>query len=361
MDRFNKKIFEELISDKQFVRWANGSMDVEHPVWKEWIKKHPEYEKEFLQAYETVRMLTFEPPAVTNPELAYMWEKTKGRFSQTAKTTNLRKITNWYGKIASIILLPLIVGGLLLLQNSLKVNSELKKITGLYGVKQVEITAPLGGRLNFELPDGSVVWLNAGSKLKYPALFSKEKREVEVRGEAYFKIKKKDNPFIVYNPGPDIKVYGTEFNVNSYEDNNDVTVAIASGKVALLYENEEVFLGPGKISYYKKINKQLTIKKGNVEEFSGWREGYFVFRDAPLIKILKTIERQHNVEFIIQDTGITKHKYNASFKNHSLEQIMKMLSFSAPISYAYKDTALNKDGDFLQKIIITEDINRKLK
>lgn len=359
MSHFNKQIYEDLISNTQFVDWASGKSNSEKDYWLTWQDEYPHHSKEFKEACKTIQMLTFKPPKISDGEIAYLWNKTKSRIKVHSKVKFLHKATSLYGKIAAILTIPLLLGGLWLYQNNVTIKSEYERISEFHRTKLLTVKAPFGGRLNFELPDGSQVWLNSGTEIKYPAYFENNKREVNIQGEAYFKIKKSDTPFIVSNDGPPIKVYGTEFNVNAYEENDHIIVALASGKISLKMNNEEVFLSPNEISSFNKKNNKLTIQKSDIERFSCWREGKYIFRDTSLSSIIKTLQRHFNVKIEITDPEIADYIYNATIKEESFEQILDLLSLSAPIKYQYKRQSLKDDGTYSQaEVIITKDKNR---
>ncbi|NOY95335.1 MAG: FecR family protein [Chlorobi bacterium] len=359
MSSFNKQIYEQLISDNQFVEWASGKNNTRQKYWAGWKKEHPDFTVEFEEACKTVTIIEFNPPKISRAEVTYLWSKTKKNLCKPRKNSPVREIISWYGKIAGVLIIPLIILSVWLFQNNQTVKSDINNIIENNINKLITVKAPVGGRLNFELPDGSKVWLNAGTVFEYPAYFNSNSREVNLLGEAVFEIKKSNTPFIVHNPGPDIKVYGTIFSVNSYNDQENIIVALVSGKISLDVNHKEVFLSPGEVSMFNKQKRELTITRKNTEQYTCWREGRFMFRDTPLKEILATLQRQYNVTISLSNPKLANYKYNAAFEQESLDQILYMLSLSAPIKYTFNKPKRNKDGSFTKaKVTIYEDKNR---
>ena len=161
----------------------------------------------------------------------------------------------------------------------------------------------------------------------------------------------RSTPFFVSNLGPEIKVYGTEFNVNSYKDEDYVTVALAEGKISLYANGKEEFIAPGQVSHFDKKESTITISDTDINTYSSWREGKYIFRNTALSSILRILQRQHNVTIQLLNPELGNYRYNATINNESLEQILQMLSLSAPIEYNFKHKVLNLDGSYEPGII----------
>ena len=225
-------------------------------------------------------------------------------------------------------------------------KADLSQLSEYTQRKSVRVVAPIGGQLQIELPDGSKAWLNSGSEISYPAFFSQNKREVRMVGEVYFEVSKTGNMFVVKNPGPTINVYGTEFNVHAYPNEKEITVALAKGKIALEKNGEEITMKPGEVATYNKINNQLTKQESDIYLYTSWREGKYIFRDAPLEVILKTLERTYNVAINLQDPSMSQFRYDATINGEPLEQILELLSFTGPLKYEYKRHQMRADGSY---------------
>ena len=139
--------------------------------------------------------------------------------------------------------------------------------------KYAEVVTATGSVIRYELPDHSVVWLNAGSTLRYPTTFKKDNRLVELKGEAYFEVQAdKDRPFYVNTPnGLNVYVYGTKFNVAAYEDDNYIETVLEKGKVNVITPDQEtIVLAPGEQLLYDKQSQKSKKNKGK-EKKAGWR------------------------------------------------------------------------------------------
>ena len=362
MSSFQNKIYEDLIADDGFIQWASNEDISNSKYWVDWKDKYPNCKIEFEEALKTVRLLNFNTPKISDTEINYLWKKTNSNFKKAKPTNRVRRLLNWGAKVAAILLVPLILSVFWLYQKNSLIESEYEQLTQYNQVNPVTLKAPMGGTVNFELPDGSKVWLNAGSEIQYPAIFGKEAREVNILGEAYFEVEKADAPFLVNNPGPQVKVYGTQFNVNAYANEEEVIVALAEGMVSLQVNNDEVYLEPGEISKFDKTNHGLTISKTNIDQYVSWREGKLIFRDATFASIARTLERRYNAGISITDTEIANNKYNAIIRGETFEQILELLTHSAPIKYEYTKPEQKADSSFTRaEVIISKDNNRTIK
>ncbi|WP_297087372.1 FecR domain-containing protein [uncultured Draconibacterium sp.] len=362
MKTFNKNIYEELIADNRFISWASRRDKSAAMYWEEWRQKHPEYHTEFKEALKTVQLFKFSEPNVTNAEVQFRRQKIQSQLSVSDTSVRVRRLTFWLGRVAAILVLPLIISVLLLYLKNSSVQSAYQQVLEYNNSNPVTVKAPLGGMVNLQLPDGTKVWLNAGSEIKYAASFSAEKREVNLEGEAFFKVEKASVPFVVNNAGPQIKVYGTQFNVNAYNNEKNVIVALEEGRISLNVNNGEQFLEPGEVSVFDKNKRKLTIRKDPIDQYTAWRTGKLIFRDATLAHIARTLERRYNAQIEIADAEIAGYTYNATVRGETFEQILELLRLTAPIKYTYKKPEQNADTTFSKaKVVITRDKNRIIK
>jgi len=249
-------------------------------------------------------------------------------------------------RIAAILLLPvLIVAGTYYSQNNKRNQSP-----------QVYHTAetPLGMRSSLILPDGTKVWLNAGSKLSYPVLFSERFRTVSLSGEAYFEVKKhKKWPFMVNSGNMKIIVSGTSFNCNAYPENSVIETVLVEGLVTLSNESATLSkeLRPGELAIFKKKTQQVTKTKTDLQKYIAWKTGKLMFRDDKMNLVVEKLERWYNVDFEIKDKEITDYVYTATFIDESLDQVLKMLSLSAPIRYTVLERKKQDDQSFTRQVV----------
>lgn len=170
-----------------------------------------------------------------------------------------------------------------------------------------KLEIPRGGEFHITLEDGTEVWLNAESSLNYPEHFGKHSREVEVRGEAYFKVKKDaSRPFSVKIDGERIIVHGTEFNVMSYSEDQYVYTTLVQGQISLQKESSassELILTPGHQAVFAKSDHSIAVQQVNTDAVTSWRNGMFVFENQTLDQIMRQLARWYDFsyEFVGKD------------------------------------------------------------
>jgi len=187
------------------------------------------------------------------------------------------------------------------------------------------------------LPDSSVVWLNSGTTLTYDNNYSFENRNLDLTGQAFLEVKRNVNlPLIVAAGNLKVKVLGTRFDVKAYPDDNEVKVALVSGKVELLSSVDKSFnykLEPGQLAEFEPQSGGMEIKNVESSKFSSWKEGDLVFEDTPMAEVLKELERKFDIEIEVNNPDVYKTVFNANFKNESLKEVLEYIQFSCPITY----------------------------
>lgn len=362
MDYFDDKIFQQLISDTRFIRWAKGKDVPAAEKWENWKADHPGCDHDFDEAVKLVRDISFSSPAVSDREIHYLWDKVFSRMTNRTGSSNVLSLPAIFTKVAAILFIPLLAYTAWVYLDKGRLKAEYVQLAEERLNQNILVEAPVGTRTIVDLPDGSKAWLNAGSRLTYSALFSEEERRVTLKGEAFFKVQKSKIPFIVQNSGPEIKVYGTEFNVNAYDNEELVTVALAEGKISLRVDGKEHLLAPGQVSYFNKAQKTISVSNEDVDRFICWREGKYVFRDTPLNSILRQLQHQYGVEIHLTQPELGNYRYNATFQNENLDQIFELLELSAPIRYHYIKGDLKNDGTYSKgKVTIYQDKERIIK
>lgn len=173
----------------------------------------------------------------------------------------------------------------------------------------LSLNTPCGGEYQVTLADGTKVWLNADSHLKYPVVFDGDKRVVELEGEAYFEVAKMNGkPFIVKTENQEVKVLGTHFNINSYGYEEGIKTTLLEGSVRVSRNikngdaetSQSEMLVPGQQSFVSKNLKEIAVKKVNTVEVIDWKEGLFVFNDEPIQSITKRLAKWYNVKFVYE-------------------------------------------------------------
>ncbi len=167
--------------------------------------------------------------------------------------------------------------------------------------RPMSLTTPKGGQYQVTLPDGTKVWLNAASTLKYPSRFSDRERVVEVSGEAFFQVSTdRKRPFRVLSKGQEIKVLGTEFNINAYEEQQETSTTLISGAVKVQSSSQAVVLKPGEQSRADGSGR-LTSRTVDADVAVAWKSGLFYFKRTPFEEVMKQVARWYDVEVIYKN------------------------------------------------------------
>jgi len=205
------------------------------------------------------------------------------------------------------------------------------------------ITVPKGGKYQLVLSDGTKVWLNAASSLRFPAAFSGKERKVELTGEGYFEVaKNKEMPFRVDAAKAEITVLGTHFNVRSYEDVADMETTLLEGVVRITIENKEALLKPGEQAKTKMGGSSQNIrilKNVDTEKVSAWKEGLFIFRNDDLKDIMRALGNWYNIN-VVYSSNISKHFSGTFDRKEPLSKILKYLEGTGEVHFKLKDSIL---------------------
>ena len=223
--------------------------------------------------------------------------------------------------------------------------------------KYAEVVTATGSVIRYELPDGSVVWLNAGTTLRYPTVFKKNNRSVELKGEAYFEIQAdQERPFYVNTRnGLSVYVYGTKFNVNAYENDDYIETVLEKGKVNVITPSREtIVLAPGEQLLYDKQSQKSVKNKVDVYGKIAWKDGKLVFRNTPLEEIFKRLERHFNVDIQYNNRCEKEYRYRATFRDETLSQILDYLAKSAKMKWKIEEPQQQADDTFTKKKIIVD-------
>ncbi|HNW56173.1 MAG TPA: FecR family protein [Bacteroidales bacterium] len=251
-------------------------------------------------------------------------------------------------KIAALLFIPLLVASLFLyFQNNTFRNSA----------SYAEIYSPFGSRTNFYLPDGSTGVLNGGSSLKFPTQFTGKLRNVTLKGEAYFKVTPDhEKPFIVSTKNISVKVYGTTFNVMAYDDQQITEVTLESGQVEVLKNQDKClksigFLKPEEQCIYSFLSDSSEIRAVNSAEKLSWLEGKLSFKYESFEDVVRKINQWYNVNIEIKDEVLNTYIYYGTFKDETLDEVLKLLQYTAPIRYRDVERKRNQDGTFEKRKI----------
>ena len=181
------------------------------------------------------------------------------------------------------------------------------------------LDVPKGGECRVRLADGTVVYINSMTTLRYPIAFSGDTRCVELSGEAYFEVAHGDKPFIVRTAGMDVRVHGTSFNVTAYDDDATVRATLVSGSVAVSSEGgDEVVLRPSEQAEFDRDSRTVTVREVDTILYTSWKDGQLRFKDVGLGEIMHTLARWYDIEEVYYESeairdmrfGLNLDRYN---------------------------------------------------
>lgn len=251
--------------------------------------------------------------------------------------TGPKRLLVYLTRAAAVLFIPLAIAFLLQLQ---------KKVPAP-GIMQT-ISTPLASRTTFDLPDGSKVWLNSGSSVSFPADFSGE-RKVNLKGEAFFDVKKGSSPFLVEASGFTVKVLGTAFNVMAYH-NEQPAVTLERGKILLQsVSGQQMDLQPGQQAIIDTLNH--SVRKRNVEArlYSSWTQNQMIFQNEELGEVINRLERWYNVDIQVKDPGLLRTPLTATIEYESIWEVMELMNLTLPISFEYDKNTRKLKIDRIRK------------
>lgn len=219
----------------------------------------------------------------------------------------------------------------------------------------VEVRANPGMTTKVVLPDGSEVWLNSASYLKYPIQFTKHDRRVELEGEAYFSVKKDAGRRFLVDAGKNIEleVLGTEFNVDAYPKEDFVAASLVSGKVnfhCLQQGHETVHvMVPGQKVIYNFADEELVCANTSIESDVAWKSGKIIFRDTPIEDALRILSKRFDVDFRLINSQLEEYCFTGTFVNQRLDRILEHFKIASGIKYRYIDIEKTKKGEEIVK------------
>ncbi|MQY78248.1 MAG: DUF4974 domain-containing protein [Bacteroidetes bacterium] len=259
-----------------------------------------------------------------------------------------RNVLFYWEKIAAVLFIPLLLSVLFYLY----VAKPVQKNQDIYN----EINIAFGTTSKLLLADGTKVWLNSGSYLKYPLKLAEGIREIYLEGEAYFEVaENKSNPFIVRTPDLDIIATGTSFNVLAYPEEDMVETTLIEGKVSLVkkFTNSKIKmlteLKPGERASFEKNEKKVVLGMVDTDKVISWKEGQLIFRNDPLDEIVKRLSRWYNTDIELVVEELRSYRYTATFTEETLHQVLELLKISAPIEYSYSSRLKLTDNSFTKR------------
>lgn len=258
-------------------------------------------------------------------------------FERFRKRTGLdqsgRQSYKWY-RTWSVAAVAIVLLGLITVtaywQGSRQIQSNFSDIV---------VEAPLGSKTKLTLPDGSTVWLNAGSKMVYSQGFGVSDRRLAFQGEGYFEVEKNDEmPFLVQTHDVNVTVVGTKFNFRNYPEDEEAVVELLEGKVALenqLKEETVRYLSPNEKMVLHKATGEMDITSAKVKEATLWTENILLFDEDLLPDIVRELERSYHVQIEIENEDLKQTRFYGQFNQleQNIYDVLDMLSETGKLKY----------------------------
>ena len=206
----------------------------------------------------------------------------------------------------------------------------------------------MGSTAEVVLPDGSLVVLNAGSRIVYSQGFGMDNRNVTLQGEGYFEVERNENiPFVVSSEQMTVRVLGTKFNLCDYNENQEAAVTLVEGKVDVTNNHDQIHveITPDMRAVINKESHAMVVEKTSATDNTQWREGYLFFDEEPLADIARELERCYGVEISIQREELKEYKFYGKLPSRqlSIEEVLDILSSASQINYSINGRHITLD------------------
>lgn len=337
------------IHTEHIIAYLEGKLSIEERIaFDQQMQSSPDFKKEVDDIrfiWETTAELKLHKQINTQQN----WKKIS---KQIATDKYKKKILSFIRTAAAVLLIPVLFATYTLFNTVREWNN--------IPVEQVELNTAYGLISKITLPDGSEVWLNSGSSISYPKRFTKNKRSVQLTGEAYFKvISDKSNRFDVTTAnGLQISAYGTEFNVKAYEDEDKIEATLAKGHVEVSEIGQPVSrtLHPGEQVIYYKNTSRMEVDKVNLAVETSWKDGKMIFRRANMNEVVQRLARHFNVDIKLEGEELYDYKYSATFTTETLHEVLLLLEKTAPIKCTVIEPEQTSDFTYSRRIVIIKTV-----
>lgn len=334
--------------DKEFdillARDFDGSISIEEQNRLNELCSNDDSYRRLYTSYKKIKYVSNPPFDIDSIDLDAAENVVMKKINSSASDNNKSapQFILWWQRVAAVLIIPLLVASIYLWTGN---NRDTQSVKSL----QTVTTLP-GTRSQLTLPDGSVVWLNSGSILKFPMQFEGNERRVTLEGEGYFAINSSnESPFYIDMNGAEVMVTGTELNVECYPNDSNYRVILVNGRANVItHENIIVDLKPNQCFSANTITGESDLYFTDANLYGKWRDGILAFRDESLENVFKRIGRTFNTDIKIIDNRLANHKYRATFEYESLQQILDAIELSAPIKYNYRKIT---DGESSKTVI----------
>ena len=331
MEEENKHI-DELIANYLTEGLDKNALD----ELKTWIAASAENQQYFIRQREIwFSAVSREAASVYDKDKAFENFRNRVESQKEIQSTSRRGFSlSALWRYAAVVAIIIAVGCISYWQGEVNVKDTFADIS---------VEAPLGSKTKLYLPDGTLVWLNAGSRMTYSQGFGVDNRKVELEGEGYFEVKRNEKiPFFVKTKDLQLQVLGTKFNFRDYPEDHEVVVSLLEGKVGLnnlLREEKEAVLSPDERAVLNKANGLLTVESVTASNASQWTDGYLFFDEELLPDIAKELERSYNVKIHIANDSLKTFRFYGNFvrREQSIQEVLEALASTEKMQYKIEE------------------------
>jgi hypothetical protein len=382
MKNYSNYEVNDFTADSRFVNWVLSPDSDSIDFWNRFLIENPYQAANIEEAKKLIYSLRTLDSAVSQNRLDIIWKDIN---SKTSKTRRFNFFV--FGRWAAIALLLISIGlvtynnyyipgfefseqpaintenaKLVLADGSIKsfvkeeseieVNTVGEIILNSDTIKSTlaeekngalnHVVMPYGKQIRLQLPDGTLVYVNAGTKFSFPSKFEGSKREVYLKGEALFDVaENKKKPFIVHTSDIDIYVTGTEFNVSAYDDDNYTQAVLVSGEVKVSKPgilNKKIKILPGESALYNKKSGKISTMAVDAEIYTIWTKGYLIFKGEILTNVFKKLERFYDVKIVVQQQMLHTRSFSGKLDiQKDIESVLEDLSFASTLRVQKKE------------------------
>ena len=331
MEEENKHI-DELIANYLTEGLDKNALD----ELKTWIAASAENQQYFIRQREIwFSAVSREAASVSEKDTAFENFRNRVESQKEIQSTSRRGFSlSALWRYAAVVAIIIAVGCISYWQGEVNVKDTFADIS---------VEAPLGSKTKLYLPDGTLVWLNAGSRMTYSQGFGVDNRKVELEGEGYFEVKRNEKiPFFVKTKDLQLQVLGTKFNFRDYPEDHEVVVSLLEGKVGLnnlLREEKEAVLSPDERAVLNKANGLLTVESVTASNASQWTDGYLFFDEELLPDIAKELERSYNVKIHIANDSLKTFRFYGNFvrREQNIQEVLEALASTEKMQYKIEE------------------------
>ena len=331
MEEENKHI-DELIANYLTEGLDKNALD----ELKTWIAASAENQQYFIRQREIwFSAVSREAASVYDKDKAFENFRNRVESQKEIQSTSRRGFSlSALWRYAAVVAIIIAVGCISYWQGEVNVKDTFADIS---------VEAPLGSKTKLYLPDGTLVWLNAGSRMTYSQGFGVDNRKVELEGEGYFEVQRNEKiPFFVKTKDLQLQVLGTKFNFRDYPEDHEVVVSLLEGKVGLnnlLREEKEAVLSPDERAVLNKANGLLTVESVTASNASQWTDGYLFFDEELLPDIAKELERSYNVKIHIANDSLKTFRFYGNFvrREQNIQEVLEALASTEKMQYKIEE------------------------